>query len=162
MKQMSVFASLAMSVIVLAAGGPVGAAQDETIADGKKVVIEFTITVPEEHAVIPKNVAQFVQGKHDLLPALESALNGLKAGETKRVDLKPDQAFGPYDESKKMKVAREELPSDLRPGAIMQNRDGRPFTVVEVSDKNALIDYNHPLAGKHLVFEVKVLQVGAS
>jgi len=162
MKQMSVFASLAMSLIVLAAGGPVGAAQDETIADGKKVVIEFTITVPEEHAVIPKNVAQFVQGKHDLLPALESALNGLKAGETKRVDLKPDQAFGPYDESKKMKVAREELPSDLRPGAIMQNRDGRPFTVVEVSDKNALIDYNHPLAGKHLVFEVKVLQVGAS
>ena len=162
MKQMSVFASLAMSIIVLAAGGAVGAAQDETIADGKKVVIEFTITVPEEHAVIPKNVAQFVQGKHDLLPALENALNGLKAGETKRVDLKPDQAFGPYDESKKMKVAREELPSDLRPGAIMQNRDGRPFTVVEVSDKNALIDYNHPLAGKHLVFEVKVLQVGAS
>jgi FKBP-type peptidyl-prolyl cis-trans isomerase 2 len=162
MKQMSVFASLAMSLIVLAAGGPVGAAQDETIADGKKVVIEFTITVPEEHAVIPKNVAQFVQGKHDLLPALESALNGLKAGETKRVDLKPDQAFGPYDENKKMKVAREELPPDLRPGAIMQNRDGRPFTVVEVSDKNALIDYNHPLAGKHLVFEVKVLQVGAS
>ena len=162
MKPMSVFAFLAMSIIALTAGGPVGAAQDETIADGKKVVIEFTITVPEEHAVIPKNVAQFVQGKHDLLPALESALNGLKAGETKRVDLKPDEAFGPYDENKKMKVAREELPSDLRPGAIMQNRDGRPFTVVEVSDKNALIDYNHPLAGKHLVFDVKVLQVDAS
>ena len=162
MKPMPVFPFLAMSIVGLAVAGPVAATQDETIADGKKVVIEFTITVPEEHAVIPKNVAQFVQGKHDLLPALESALKGLKAGETKRVDLKPDEAFGPYDESKKMKVAREELPSDLRPGAIMQSRDGRPFIVVEVSDQNALIDYNHPLAGKHLVFDVKVLQVGAS
>jgi FKBP-type peptidyl-prolyl cis-trans isomerase 2 len=159
MKQMPVFTFLAISIIGLTAAASAGAAQDQTIADGKKVVIEFTITVPEEHAVIPKNVAQFVQGKHDLLPALESALNGLKAGETKRVDLKPDEAFGPYDETKKMKVAREELPSDLRAGAIMHNRDGRPFVVVEVSDNNALIDYNHPLAGKHLVFDVKVLQV---
>ena len=162
MKPMPVFPFLAMSIVGLVVAGPVAATQDETITDGKKVVIEFTITVPEEHAVIPKNVAQFVQGKHDLLPALESALTGLKAGETKRVDLKPDEAFGPYDEAKKMKVAREELPSGLRPGAIMQSPDGRPFTVVEVSDQNALIDYNHPLAGKHLVFDVKVLQVGAS
>jgi FKBP-type peptidyl-prolyl cis-trans isomerase 2 len=162
MKHIPLFTLLALSIGVLAVMGPAGAAQDETIADGKKVVIEFTITVPEEHAIIPKNVAQFVQGKHELLPALESALTGLKPGETKHVDLKPDEAFGPYDEKKKMMVTREELPSDLRPGAIMQSRDGRPFTVVEVSDTKALIDYNHPLAGKRIVFDVKVLQVEAS
>ena len=162
MKQIPVVILLALSIAVLAVMGPAAAAQDETIADGKKVVIEFTITVPEEHAIIPKNVAQFVQGQHELLPALESALIGLKPGETKRVDLKPDEAFGPYDERKKMMVTREELPSDLRPGTVLQNREGQPFTVVEVSDSKALIDYNHPLAGKHLVFDVKVLQVEAS
>jgi FKBP-type peptidyl-prolyl cis-trans isomerase 2 len=162
MKQIPLVMLCALSIGVLAVMGPATAAQDESIADGKKVVIEFTITVPEEHAIIPKNVAQFVQGQHQLLPALESALIGLKPGETKRVDLKPDEAFGPYDEKKKMMVTREELPSNLRPGAILQNREGQPFTVVEVSDNKALIDYNHPLAGKHLVFDVKVLQVGAS
>jgi FKBP-type peptidyl-prolyl cis-trans isomerase 2 len=129
------------------------------VADGAKVVISFSIIVPDAHTTIADNLAQFTQGKHELLPALEEALMGMKPGEQKRIDLTPDRAFGPYDESKKISVARTELPADVKPGTILTSRDGRPFTLLELNDSAAVVDYNHPLAGKRLVFDVKVLKV---
>jgi FKBP-type peptidyl-prolyl cis-trans isomerase 2 len=132
---------------------------DNAIAEGKKVIIEFSITLPESNTVIPKNVAQFVQGEHQMLPALEQALAGMKPGETKRVDLAADQAFGPYDETKKKTIARNDLPQSLKPGAVHKDEAGQPFTVVQVGDADAVVDYNHPLAGKRLVFDVRVVRV---
>jgi FKBP-type peptidyl-prolyl cis-trans isomerase 2 len=51
------------------------------------------------------------------------------------------------------------LPTGAKTGTVLQNREGQPFTVVEISDNAAVVDYNHPLAGKRLVFDVKVLKV---
>lgn len=138
---------------------PISAAEERQITNGKKVLMEFTIVVPEENTVFPNNVAQYIQGRHEVLPALEQALTGMTPGEKKRVDLPPDQAFGPYDEKKKLTISRDQLPSDLRPGTVLRNPEGQPFTVVELSDSNAVVDYNHPLAGKHLVFDVKIIDV---
>lgn len=132
---------------------------DDRVTEGKKVMIEFSISLPETNEKIPGNIAQYVQGQKQVIPALEQALVGLKPGETKRVELTADQAFGPYDASKKTTVARNELPSGARTGTVLQNREGKPFTVVELSDNAAVVDYNHPLAGKRLVFDVKVLKV---
>ena len=136
---------------------------DDRVSDGKKVIIEFSITLHESNEKIPDNVAEFVQGQQQLIPALEQALVGLKPGETKRVELTADQAFGPYDANKKTTIARDELPPQTKSGTVLQNREGTPFTVVEISDTSAVVDYNHPLAGKRLVFDVKILKVqGAS
>lgn len=132
---------------------------ENRVADGKKVVLEFSILVPESHTVIPNNLAEYVQGQKQLLPALQQALMGMKPGESKRVDLPAEQAFGPYDERKKTTMTRDELPRNLAPGAVLTNRNGEPFTVVAVSDQAAVVDFNHPLAGKHLVFDVKILKV---
>lgn len=161
----SMRAMLAAGRLIVAAGlitliGAGAHAQGENrVTEGAKVLIEFTITVPEENTVIPNNVAQYVPGRHELIPALEAALMGLKPGEQKRVDLPADQAFGPYDEKKKTTIKREELPPDLKPGTVLRTQDGRPFTVLEVTDSSAVVDFNHPLAGKHLVVDVKVLNV---
>jgi FKBP-type peptidyl-prolyl cis-trans isomerase 2 len=130
-----------------------------TISQGARVVISFNIQVPEARATLADNIAQFVQGKHELLPALEQALEGMKPGEEKRVELGPDQAFGPYDDAKKTTIPRDTLPREIQPGTILTSRDGHPFTVVELNEQQAVIDYNHPLAGKRLVFDVKVLKV---
>ena len=129
------------------------------IQDGSVVLMEFTITVPESRLVIPKNVSQFTPGHHEMLPNLEKALTGMKKGDEKRVDLSSDDAFGPYDETKKGVISAESLPPDTKPGTILTTEEGVPFVVTELSGPVASVDFNHPLAGKHLIIDVKILNV---
>jgi FKBP-type peptidyl-prolyl cis-trans isomerase 2 len=83
----------------------------------------------------------------------------MKPGEQKRVDLKAEEAFGPYDERKKTTISREQLPPEVQAGLVYETSDGVPFTVLALSDQAAVVDFNHPLAGKHLVFDVQVIKV---
>lgn len=137
----------------------VWAQDDAVVQDGTVVLMEFTITVPESHLVIPKNVSQFTPGHNELLPNLEKAITGMKKGDEKRVDLSSDDAFGPYDETKKGVISSESLPPGTQPGTIFTTEEGVPFVVTELSGPVASIDFNHPLAGKHLVIDVKILNV---
>jgi len=129
------------------------------ITDGAKVTIEMTISVPEEHVVIPNHKSEYIHGARQLIPGLENALTGMHAGEKKRVELDADHAFGPYDASKKTSVPRGQLPEKIRVGDITTTSEGKPFTVVALSDGSAVIDFNHPLAGKQIVLDVRVLDV---
>jgi FKBP-type peptidyl-prolyl cis-trans isomerase 2 len=141
-----------LMLLVRAEGSPV-------VQEGAMVLMEFTITVPESQLVIPKNVSQFTPGHHELLPSLEKALRGMKKGDEKRVDLSSDDAFGPYDETKKGIISSESLPPGTQPGTIFTTEEGVPFVVTELSGPVASIDFNHPLAGKHLIIDVKILNV---
>jgi FKBP-type peptidyl-prolyl cis-trans isomerase 2 len=137
----------------------VSAENEPIIQDGSVVLMEFTITVPESRLMIPKNVSQFTPGHHEMLPNLEKALTGMKKGDEKRVDLSSDDAFGPYDETKKGVISAESLPPDTKPGTILTTEEGVPFVVTELSGPVASVDFNHPLAGKHLIIDVKILNV---
>lgn len=137
----------------------VWAGDGAVVQEGVVVLMEFTITVPESQLVIPKNVSQFTPGHHELLPNLEKAITGMKRGEEKRVDLSSEDAFGPYDESKKGVISSESLPPGTQPGTIFTTEEGVPFVVTELSGPVASIDFNHPLAGKHLIIDVKILNV---
>lgn len=137
----------------------VSAENEPIIQDGSVVLMEFTITVPESRLVIPKNVSQFTPGHHEMLPNLEKALTGMKKGDEKRVDLSSDDAFGPYDETKKGVISADSLPPDTKPGTILTTEEGVPFVVTELSGPVASVDFNHPLAGKHLIIDVKILNV---
>jgi FKBP-type peptidyl-prolyl cis-trans isomerase 2 len=129
------------------------------VQEGAVVLMEFTITVPESELVIPKNVSQFTPGHNEVLPNLEKALKGMKKGDEKRVDLSSDDAFGPYDDTKKGVISSETLPPGTQPGTIFTTEEGVPFVVTELSGPVASIDFNHPLAGKHLIIDVKILNV---
>lgn len=144
--------------------GPIGEqrnmpAEQPAVAEGTKVTIAFSLTVPETQQTIPDNVSEYITGKDELIPALEDALMGMKPGEHKRVELGPEDAFGPYDEQKMMKIRRDRLPATARNGSIYATIDGQPITVVALADDTAIVDLNHPLAGKHLVIDVAVLKV---
>ena len=141
-----------LMLLVWAEDGPI-------VQEGAVVLMEFTITVPESQLVIPKNVSQFTPGHNELLPNLEKAITGMKKGEEKRVDLASDDAFGPYDETKKGIISVESLPAGTQPGTIFTTEEGVPFVVTEMSGPVASIDFNHPLAGKHLIIDVKILNV---
>lgn len=152
-------------VIVLVAAGlsaplpRASASPDTPVTEGATVLIEFTITVPESRIVIPKNVSQFVSGRHQLLPSLEKALTGLHQGEQKRVDLSAEEGFGPYDETKRTTMSKDRLPPNAQPGNVLTTEDGTPFVVTDLSGPEAVVDFNHPLAGKHVVIDVKILDV---
>lgn len=130
-----------------------------TIEDGSKVTLQMTITLPNEHVIIPPHTSEYTHGTKQLLPGLEQALVGLHSGDTKRVELDADHAFGQYDAGKKMTVPRTELPKTIARGDMATTAEGRPFTVVSLSDDSAVVDFNHPLAGKHIVLDIVVLNI---
>ncbi len=152
------------ALLTIMAGGlavlPTAQAVDEVVVgDGMTVLMEYTITVPDSQLVIPKNVSQFAPGHHDMLPNLEKALWGMKKGEEKRVDLSADDAFGPYDDSKLTVIAARLLPSDVIPGTVLTTEEGIPFVVVALTGDEAHVDFNHPLAGKQVIIDVKILDI---
>ena len=130
-----------------------------TIEDGSKVTLQMTITLPNDHVMIPPHTSEYTHGAKQLLPGLEQALVGLHSGDTKRVELDADHAFGQYDAGKKMTVPRAQLPQTIARGDMATTAEGRPFTVVSLSDESAVVDFNHPLAGKHIVLDIVVLNV---
>ena len=134
--------------------------ENSRIVDGSSVTLSVQITVPGEQWFEVNNVEKFVQGQHQLPPALEQAVTGMKSGDEKQVELSEDEAFGPYDAKKKKTVPREELPAWAREGDRLQDfRTGQQVTVAQLSDSSAVVDYNHPLAGKPIVLKIKIVHV---
>lgn len=137
------------------------------IENGSMVQLEYTLS-DDAGKVIDSNKGQqpltYTQGDRQLIAGLEKQLVGLRTGQEKKVVLKPDEAFGPIDPSAQTEVPKEALPPDaLVVGAQLMARnaagEGRPVIVKEIKDKTVVVDLNHPLAGKTLVFEIKVLGI---
>ena len=139
------------------------------IENGSMVQIEYTLS-DDAGKVIDSNKGQppltYTQGNHQLMAGLEKQLEGLRAGQEKKVVLKPDEAFGAIDPAAQTEVPKEVLPPEsLVVGAQLMARtaagEERPVVVKEIKDKTVVVDLNHPLAGKTLVFEIKVLGIEA-
>jgi FKBP-type peptidyl-prolyl cis-trans isomerase SlyD len=106
----------------------------------------------------------YLHGHRNLLPALESALEGRVAGDSFTVGFTPDQAYGPRREGSIQRVPIKQLsaPGKLVPGMVVGVRSEggmRRAVVVKVGKFNADVDLNHPLAGKGLVFDIEVIAV---
>ena len=149
-----------MLLTIRVLSGPVHAQMDApSIKEGSKVTLQMTITLPNDHLIIPPHTSEYTHGAQQLLPGLEQALVGLHPGDKKRVELDADHAFGQYDTGKKTTVPRAQLPQTIARGDMATTAEGRPFTVVSLSDDSAVVDFNHPLAGKDIVLDVVVLNV---
>ena len=148
--------------IVLACLGPFSqqsfAGEAPSIVEGSNVTIMYHITVPGEGLDV-RDITQFVQGQHQLLPNLEREVTGMKSGDEKKVDLPAERGFGPYDAKKKKTVPRIDLPGGTKEGDGLQYRAGNQATVGQLSDNSAVMDYNHPLAGKPISVQIKILRV---
>ena len=130
------------------------------ITDGAKVTLLYQITVPGDDRIEVRDLSQFVQGQHQMLPALEKAVSGMRRGDKTEVKLSEDQAFGAYDSKKKTVVPTKELPSGVKTGDIIEDRrTGQQATITQMSDTDAVMDYNHPLAGKPLLVTLTILDV---
>jgi FKBP-type peptidyl-prolyl cis-trans isomerase 2 len=129
------------------------------IIEGSTVALAYHVTIPGDQPIDYDDVTQFVQGRHDIFPALEHQVAGMRPGEQKEVNLSPEEGFGRRDERKKAAIPRTELPPGAKIGDILQHEKGGFARVAAVSGSTALLDYNHPLAGKPLVVHVRIVKV---
>jgi FKBP-type peptidyl-prolyl cis-trans isomerase SlpA len=109
--------------------------------------------------------ATFTIGDGNMLAGFEAAIFGLKAGDRQVFQITPEHGFGMSNPSNIQKVGRENFAGmELEPGLIIGFQDASgelPGVVVSFDEKNVEVDFNHPLAGKTLEFEVEILEITA-
>jgi len=131
----------------------------DQIVEGSKVTLQYVATARGSTGTDYGNVSEFIQGRHEIFPALEREVAGMKPGEEKKVELSPGEGFGPHDDRKKLNIPKTLLPFGAKAGDVVRNDAGELATVEVVGDFMAVLDYNHPLAGKPLVVQLKILKV---
>ncbi len=149
---------------LLVAGAVRASAEELAVAAGREVSFEYTVRLKDKTVVgsnVGKDPVTYVHGRKQIIPGLEKALAGMKAGQSKHVEVPASEAYGPYDETARLTIDRSQVPPDTKPGTTLATHEGRPVKVLEVREDKVVIDLNHPLAGKDLVFDVKVLKVAA-
>lgn len=108
---------------------------------------------------------QFTIGKGEVIPGFEQAVVGMNLGESKTVKVPADQAYGPHREEMVLEVDRKQFPARLKPEVGQQYQipqaHSRPtlVTITNVSESKIVLDANHPLAGKDLIFNVQLLEI---
>ncbi len=140
----------------------------DAIGDASEVVMHFSLLLADGTVVDSSRGGDpmgFVLGVGTLETGLEVLLHGLCAGDRAQFNLAPGQAFGQPDPAGVHQMARAEFPADLNleEGAVVEfttpGGDSVPGTVVGFDGSEVTVDFNHPLAGRELRFEVEILSV---
>jgi FKBP-type peptidyl-prolyl cis-trans isomerase SlyD len=133
----------------------------------KNVVVsmEYTLQVENEEIDSSKgqDPLQFLVGYGNIISGLEREMMGMKVGESKDVVIQPADAYGEFDEEAFMEVPRDAFPKDIpmEEGSELTVRDdagqARYARIDAVNGDNVMLNFNHPLAGDELHFNVKVV-----
>ncbi|MEW6440195.1 MAG: FKBP-type peptidyl-prolyl cis-trans isomerase [bacterium] len=139
----------------------------DSIQEGSLVSVEYTLSL-EDGTEVESNKGEdpmvYRQGNHEIIPALERELEGMRVGDAKRIQVDPEDAYGEQDMAAFVEVTKENFPDDaLAPGTPLKAEDPQGKTVYmrvhEVKEETVVLDLNHPLAGETLVFDVRVLDI---
>lgn len=136
------------------------------IETGMSVTLHFSLVLEDGHIIdsnFESKPATFSVGDGNLLPGFESTLIGLVNGDEREFTIPPEQAFGQHNPQNVQAVERGNFDQEeLELGAMFsfQNGDGElPGVIVDVDDNEVMIDFNHPLAGKNIIFQVKIIDI---
>jgi FKBP-type peptidyl-prolyl cis-trans isomerase 2 len=112
-----------------------------------------------------KEPLEFTLGKGQLIPGFEKGLIDMKVNEKKTITIAKDEAYGEINKDLIQEVKKTELPQDMTPevgmGLVSKTPDGQEMNllVIEVKEESIVIDGNHPLAGKDLIFDLEVVEI---
>lgn len=101
-------------------------------------------------------------GQGQLIPGFENGLIGMSVGETKTIEIQPSDAYGEHNPNMIQEVSKEQVPADVKVGDMLQGMSQNgPINVKisEVKEESVVLDMNHPLAGKKLIFDLEVVSV---
>ena len=136
----------------------------DTVKDHMVVTLDYTLIVEDEimESTDEGEPIEFIQGIGQIIPGLEEALDGMKVGEKKTVEIQPEDAYGIYDPDS-LEVAQkdefsEEIPLDVGTFLDLRDDEGEVLSaqIIEADEDTVTLDFNHPLAGKVLTFEITV------
>lgn len=153
------FAALAIAAAVTGCGAVVG--------DKKVVKIHYKGTLSNGSVFDSsegKDPLEFLFGGGQVIPGLETGVKGMKVGEKKQVAIKAADAYGEYNQAAIQEVPRESFPKDMKleTGMELVAQTGMgpiPVRIGEIKEKTVMVDFNHPLAGKDLTFDVEVVSI---
>nr|WP_177424246.1 FKBP-type peptidyl-prolyl cis-trans isomerase [Pseudomonas sp. MYb185] len=143
---------------------------DIRINHDTEVTLHFTLKLPNGDVVDStegKAPATFKVGDGSLLPGFENSLFGLKAGDRRSLEIEPERGFGPGSPQNIQTMPRDQFSDmELEPGLLVIFKDAAggemPGVVKTIHDSVVDIDFNHPLAGKVITFEVEIIAVKAA
>ncbi|MFN3909947.1 MAG: peptidylprolyl isomerase [Candidatus Anstonellaceae archaeon] len=137
------------------------------IKKGDHVVLDY-VGKFEDGTIFDRSGAEhfeFVVGENQVIAGFEKNILNMQKGEKKSFEVSPSEGYGPYHEELKVEFPIEKLPKDSVVGSILvvsdKNGNEALATVLEINQeqKTALLDLNHPMAGKKLIFEVAILDI---
>lgn len=114
---------------------------------------------------IEREPIEFTLGQGQLIPGFEEGVLNMKVNEKKTVTIPHTEAYGEVNEDLFHEIPKDQLPQEIKPevgmGLVSKNPDGseRQLLVAEVKDNSIIVDANHPLAGKDLIFELEVVEI---
>ncbi|MGB7946673.1 MAG: peptidylprolyl isomerase [Candidatus Binatia bacterium] len=158
-----------LNVLLLASGAfAAEKSQDSNVVkDGSVVSLQYTLSGEDGKPIESnkgKEPLKYTHGNNQIVPGLEKNLAGMKMGEEKRVKVKPEDGYGPVDPKGFQEFPKEKIPAEaLKVGTVLMAKGPQgqqvPVRVHEIKEKTVVLDLNHPMAGKTLVFDVKVLDI---
>ncbi len=138
------------------------------VKNGDKVKVHYTGklndgTVFDSSA--GRNPLSFTVGKGQVIPGFEKGVTNLKLNESKTIAIPAAEAYGPTRKELVVELPRTQLPAKPEPkvglGLMLRDPQGRnlPARITEIKTDKVVLDLNHPLAGKDLTFELKVVGI---
>ncbi len=142
------------------------------VKKGNRIKVEYEGrledgTVFDSTAKHNGKLLEFIAGEGNVISGFDDAVIGMKENEEKEFTLEPEEAYGEKKEELKQKIPRQALPKEQEPRVGMMlmigSPDGRQFPVeiTAVDAESITVDMNHPLAGKTLIFKIKVKEIEA-
>ncbi|MDZ4765803.1 MAG: peptidylprolyl isomerase [Chloroflexota bacterium] len=138
----------------------------DAVTDGKVVSLAYVLTVEGEEVARTEqdDPMDYLHGAQNILPGLEKALAGKQLGDKFAVTLTPEEAYGEYDEENIEEIDREDIPGadELEVGMVVEVEDDDGYYVahvMEIGKGTIVLDFNPPLAGKTLTYEVEIVGV---
>ncbi|MBK8187010.1 MAG: peptidylprolyl isomerase [Cellvibrio sp.] len=142
--------------------------RDLSIGPGTKVTLHFALRLQDGEVIdsnFERDPATFVVGDGNLLPGFEKAIFGLLEGERKTLTISPEQGFGQRNPNNLQEFPRSEFAPDmeLKEGLVLSFSDAQktelPGVVSHFDENVVIVDFNHPLAGRDIVFDVAILRI---
>lgn len=138
------------------------------IGQNKVVTMNYTLKDSDGNVIQTtdrKEPFQFLSGNKQILPNLEKEIDGMIIGSKKFVKIAAQEAYGEYNEQAVQQIDKKNFPGDVNLQVGMEfvanSPEGQqmPFVVKDIKEEEVTIDFNHPLAGKDLEFDVELVDI---
>jgi FKBP-type peptidyl-prolyl cis-trans isomerase 2 len=138
-----------------------------TIKNGDRVSVNYTGKL-EDGSIFDTSLQEgrepldVTLGQGMLIPGFENGLIGMATGESKVVEIEAHNAYGNYNEEFVQEIPLSNVPEGVQTGDVLQGQNQYgpvQVTVKEIKGENVVLDMNHPLAGKKLIFDLEVVSV---